>query len=301
MPQSQTQSVSEHPNQSLSHSLRAPIQIAQGGMKTPTPGAPEVGREVVAESKAGESGKHEAGEVPAADLLFYNSALVALLMVVFALVARRELQKIPRGLQNVAEWAVESLNNFTVGIVGPGGERYTPLVGTIFIYILLMNLIGIFPGFHSPTANISITLALGVVVFCYVQYEGIRQNGLGGHFKHFMGPMPALAPLMLPVELISEIVKPFTLAVRLFGNIFGEDVIIVVLAGLAGTLGGQYLSFIPLQFPVLLLSILTAVVQALVFSMLTCIYLSLVSHHEHEGEHGEEGAIDGSHAHASAH
>ena len=96
--------------------------------------------------------------------------------------------------------------------------------------------------------------------------------------------------------------KPFTLAIRLFGNIFGEDVIIIVLTGLALKLtGSAFFGLIPVQFPVLLLALLTAGVQALVFSMLTCIYISLVSHHEHEGPHGEEGAVDdGHHAHSEA-
>lgn len=239
-----------------------------------------------------------AGELPAPDLLLWNSLVVALLMIGFALFARRSLQRIPRGLslQNVGEYIVESMNGFTTGIIGPGGEKYTPLVGTVFLYILLSNLWGLLPGFHAPTANLSLTLALGVIVFIYVQYEGMRQNGVGGHLKHFAGPMPMLAPLMFPIELISELVKPFTLAIRLFGNIFGEDVIIIVLTGLALQLTGSTLfGLFPVQFPVLLLSLLTAGVQALVFSMLTCIYISLVSHHEHEGARGEEGAIDNGH------
>jgi F-type H+-transporting ATPase subunit a len=106
---------------------------------------------------------------------------------------------------------------------------------------------------------------------------------------------------MVPVELISTYVRPFTLAVRLFGNIFGEDVIILVLAGLGTTMGGTYLGWLPLQFPVLLLALLTDGVQAMVFSILVCIYISLNSHHE-EGEHGEEGPISGAaHAHGAGH
>ncbi len=275
---------------------RTGFQIAQGERRVET--AKEMtGGETHGTTEKG--GEPDAGEIPNAMLLFYNSLVIVALMVAFALFARRSLKRIPRGLgiENIGEAIVEGLNRFTTEIIGPGGERYTPLIGTIFIYILLMNLLSIAPGFHSPTANLSITLALGIVVFVIVQYEGIRQNGLGGHVKHFAGPMPALAPLMFPIEFISEIVKPFTLAIRLFGNIFGEDVIIIVLTGLALKLTGNlFFGLIPAQFPVLLLSILTAGVQALVFSMLTCIYISLVSHHEHDGPHGEEGAIDGAHA-----
>jgi F-type H+-transporting ATPase subunit a len=185
----------------------------------------------------------------------------------------------------------------TVGIIGHGGEKYTPLVGTVFVFILMMNLIGQIPGFHSPTANFSLTLALGIVVFFYVQYEGIRSKGVGGYFKHFMGPMPALSPLLLPIELIGELVRPFTLGIRLFGNIFGEDVILVVLAGLGMTL--LNVPGIPLHFPIVLLAMLTSFVQAMVFSILTCIYLSLATHHEGHGEehHGEAGDAHAAHAH----
>jgi F-type H+-transporting ATPase subunit a len=272
----------------------APIVVAQGSPEKAAPAGAPVEGAVGSKPEA-----HNAGEVPNAHLLLWNAGLVIAVMVVFVLAARRRLADIPSGLQNFAEQVVESLNYFTVGTIGPGAERYTPLVGSVFLYVLLMNLIGIIPGLHSPTANITFTLALGVVVFIYVQYEGIRQNGLVGYVKHFMGPMPIMAPLMIPVELISEFVKPFTLAVRLFGNIFGEDVIILVLAGLGVHL--LKIPGLPLHFPVLILSLLTDVVQALVFAILTCIYLSLMSHHEHEGPHGEEGPIDGAPSHAAGH
>jgi F-type H+-transporting ATPase subunit a len=271
-----------------------PLQIAQAGGTDPgAPGTTEKpAGETHAETKAESS---DPGKIPDAMLLLQNSVVVALVMVVFAFAARKRLEAIPRGVQNLGETLVERLTEFTVGIIGPGGERYTPLVGTVFIYILLMNMIGTIPGFHSPTANLSITLALGLVIWCYVQYQGVRQNGLGGYIKHFMGPMPALAPLMFPVEIISDLVRPFTLAVRLFGNIFGEDVIIIVLAGLGLKLAGSALGWLPLQFPVMLLALLTDIVQAGVFAILTCIYISLVSHHEHEGAHGEEGALAATH------
>lgn len=270
-----------------------PFQLAQGG---------ETHEETTHASTGhagGEAEHHSVGDVPNATLLFWNSLLIATVLVVFALiVTRRRLADVPKGLQNLAEYIAESLNHFTVGIIGPGGERYTPVVGTVFLYIMMMNLIGLVPGFHSPSANLSITLALGVVIFVYVQFLGIRSNGVVGHIKHFMGPMPAMAPLIMVVELISEFIKPFTLAVRLFGNIFGEDVILLVLAGLGAA--SVATMWIPIQFPVMLLALLTGLVQAMVFSILTCIYISLVTHHEHE-EHGEEGSHGAAHAHASGH
>jgi F-type H+-transporting ATPase subunit a len=286
------------PQSQLHHSLStAPIQIAQAGQ--PTTGAENPVAGAHTEQPAGEA-KPNYGEIPDPMLLFANALLVALGMIVFALYARRKLESIPRGFQNFAEWIVESLNGFTVGIIGEGGEKYTPLVGTVFLYVLLMNLIGTIPGFHSPTTNLTTTLALGVVVFVYVQYEGIRNNGLGGYLRHFMGPMLGLSWLIGPVEIISEIIKPFTLAVRLFGNIFGEDVIILVLAGLMTSMGLKYLNWLPIQFPVVLLSLLTDFVQALVFTILTCIYISLMQPHGHS-EHGEEGPVEAAHSHATGH
>ncbi len=273
--------------------FRKPFQVAQAEPAQTTPAA---GGETHAATGHAEHKGHEPGEIPSARLLFMNALVVAAVMIFFALAARKKLEAVPRKLQNFAEAIVEGINNLTVGIIGPGGERFTPLVGTVFVFILLMNLIGQIPGFHSPTANFSLTLALGLVVFVYVQYQGMKSNGVGGHIKHFAGPMPALSWLILPIELIGEIVKPFTLGIRLFGNIFGEDVIIIVLAGLSATALG--IPGIPLQFPLLLLALLTSVVQAMVFSILTCIYLAQVTHHEQSEEHGEgEGEHHAAHAH----
>ena len=263
--------------------FRKPFQVAQAEPGQTTPTAAGEGETHASTGHAEHKG-HEPGQIPSAKLLFYNALVVAAVMIFFALAARKKLEAVPRKLQNFAELIVESMNNLTVSIIGPGGERFTPLIGTVFVFILLMNLIGQIPGFHSPTANFSLTLAMGLVVFVYVQYQGVKTNGAKGHLKHFAGPMPALAPLIFLIEIIGEIVKPFTLGIRLFGNIFGEDVIIVVLAGLSATTLG--IPGIPFQFPLLLLALLTSVVQAMVFSILTCIYLAQVTHHEHSEEHG---------------
>lgn len=277
----------------------APIQLAQG--ETGHEGTTAAGTHAETAAASGHEEKPNVGEVPNATLLFMNSLLVVCVLVGFALAARRRRDPIPKGLQNFAEFVVEALNSFTVGIIGPGGEKYTPLAGTIFLYILLMDLIGLIPGFHSPTTNLTTTLALGVVVFVYVQYQGIRNNGFGGYLKHFAGPMPFIAPLLFPIELLSEFIKPFTLAIRLFGNIFGEDVVILVLAGLGGSLGGAALGWLPIQLPLLLLALLTDFVQAMVFTILTCIYIVLMSPHDHAEEHGAEGAHDVAHAPAAGH
>ena len=148
MPQSPQPSVP-----AVEHS-RLPFQIAQAET-----GAAEGTVKPAGETHAaaGHNEEPPAGEIPNASLLFANSVLIAIFLIVFALAARKSLQTIPRGFQNFAEWIAESLNNFTAGIIGPGGEKYTPLVGTVFVYILLMNLIGLIPGLHSPTSNFSRT------------------------------------------------------------------------------------------------------------------------------------------------
>lgn len=290
---------------------RLPIQIAQAEHETPTGETAPAGTEGEQAGAAHASTEHHAhtpGDIPDARLLFMNSATVALLMILFALAVRNKLSIVPRGLANFAEIIAEGLNNLTVGIIGRGGEKYTPLVGTLFIFIFLSNIIGQIPGFHSPTANISITLALGAVVFFYVQAQGIKNLGLKNYVGHFFGPMPweglmfGIKPFLFLIELVSELIKPFTLAIRLFGNIFGEDVMLLVLAGLGLELMGRFGQALPLQLPIVFLALLTSFVQAMVFSILTAIYLSLMSHHgdEHE-EHHEEGAHAASHAPAPAH
>lgn len=305
MPQTPSENIIRHP--------RLPIQIAQGegghSETSHSEGAPAGDSHAEGGEHAGaEHGEHvpQPGEIPNPWLLLSNSFMVAILMIVFAFAAKKKLEAVPRGIQNFAELLVESLNNFTVAIIGHGGEKYTPLVGTVFIYIFLMNLWGQIPGFHSPTANLSITFALGFVIFIYVQMQGIRNLGPGTYVQHFAGGsmpwqgvlIPIKALLLFPVELISEFVKPFTLAIRLFGNIFGEDVILLVLAGLGLSILG--VPGLPLHFPLILLALLTSFVQAMVFSILTCIYLSMMQHH-HEEEHAEDGAHGASHAHATGH
>lgn len=274
--------------------LRKPIhrfQIAQAD----TGQAPVAGEATHAATVAqGHEEGGKLGEIPAPALLFGNAICIAILMIALANAFRRRAlaTRVPKGFANFGEWIVESMIKFTVDIIGPGGEKYVPLIGTLFFYILLSNLWGQIPYFHSPTANLSTTLALGLIVFFYVQYVGIRSNGVWGYIKHFAGPVPFAAPLLLIVEVISELVKPFTLAMRLFGNIFGEDTVVVVLAMLAVTMIPRPVAgFVPFQVIISILGLLTAFVQTLVFTLLSCVYISLQSQHdsEHDGQHHAPG------------
>src|SRR5437868_7117349 len=182
-----------------------------------------------------------------------TAAVIALLA--YLLTRRLDLRN-PWRLQAAVEWVVDQLDGFTRNAIGPKSRTYLPLVGTLFIYILLMNLGGVIPLWTSPTANLNVTIALAISVFVYVQYEGIRVNGLGGYIRHFVGEPVWLAPLNFPLHIIGELARPVSLSVRLFGNIFGEDTVIAVLIALVAPLVIPF-KFIPLHFPMLLLQLFT--------------------------------------------
>ena len=223
------------------------------------------------------------------------SLFIALLLCILAMAATRNPKMIPGGLQNVAEMVVEGLYNFILGILGPKhGPRYVPFLGTLFVYILFMNLFGLIPFMDSPTSNLNVTVALALIVFIYAQYIGFRELGVVGWIDHMAGnprtPIGwGLVPLMLPIHLMGELAKPISLACRLFGNIFGEDMLLVAFA----SLGITVLAFsnlpigLPLQLPFIFLALLTSTLQALVFTVLSTIYFLLMlphDDHEHEGE-----------------
>ena len=228
------------------------------------------------------------------------SLFIALMLCVIAMIATRNPQMIPGPLQNVIEMAVEGLYNFIVDILGPRyGPRYVPFLGTLFIYILAMNLFGLIPFMDSPTSSLNVTVALALVVFIYSQYIGFRELGPLGWLDHMAGnPRSAvgwiLVPLMLPIHLMGELAKPISLACRLFGNIFGEDMLLVAFASLGITsLAVTHLPIgLPLQLPFMFLALLTSTLQALVFTVLSTIYFLLMLPHD---DHGHEG--EAQHAH----
>jgi len=203
----------------------------------------------------------------------------------------RKASLIPGGLQNFMEAVVEGLHNFFAGILGENARRYTPFLGTLFIYIWCMNLLGLIPGFMSPTGGVkggyNITVSLAICVFLYVQYTGIRRLGFGGYLHHFAGSPTSvvqwvLVPLNLPIHILGEFAKPLSLSLRLFGNITGEDVLIAAFAGLGITaLAFLHLPIgLPLHVPFMFLAILTGTIQALVFTLLSTIYFSMMLPHE---------------------
>ena len=236
---------------------------------------------------------HQWKDIPIIQLLHHwenivFSVLVALLLIIFAHLATRKKELIPGKLQNFVELVIGGLNNFIVGILGDRGKKYVPFLGTLFIYIVCINLLGIFPLMKSPSASFNTTISLAIVVFFYVQYIGIKELGIIGYIDHLAGQPRniitiLLVPLIFPLHIITELIKPVSLSLRLFGNIMGEDVLIAVFLGLGILLLGFIKSpiGIPLHFPFLLLAILTSMVQAVVFSLLSTVYiLMMLPHHE---------------------
>ena len=216
------------------------------------------------------------------DSIFFSILIAILLSLVFHLGSRKK-ELIPHGLQNFLELIVDSFRNFMVSILGPEGEKFVPFLGTLFIYILSMNLLGLIPLMKSPSSNLNITIALAICVFCLVQYLNIKNMGLKGFLYHLAGSPKdtigwLIAPLMFPIELITQFSRPITLALRLFGNIFGEKILVGFFTVAAITL----FYFIPVQMPFMLLGLLTGIMQAMVFTLLSTIYILLSVPHTDE-------------------
>lgn len=216
--------------------------------------------------------------------IFFSLLVAVLLSVVFYFGSRKN-DPVPSGLQNVLEWFVETFQNFVVEVMGKEGKEYVPFLGTLFIYILGMNLIGMVPLMKSPTSSLNITLALALCVFGYVQYLNIKHMGVRGFLYHLAGSPKNMigwmvVPLMLPIEILTQISRPFTLALRLFGNILGEKILIAFFTISAVSL----FFYIPVQTPFMFLGLLMASMQAMVFTLLSTIYFNLSLEHT-EDEH----------------
>ncbi|WP_028321055.1 F0F1 ATP synthase subunit A [Desulfatiglans anilini] len=198
--------------------------------------------------------------------------LVMLLLILSALLFARGVQLLPKKGQNFFEVVVDGLESFMVEISGPEGRFFFPFIATVFLFILVSNLLGLVPGFFSPTANLNTTLALALCTFVYTHIIGIRFHGIK-YIKHFTGSVWWLTPLMLPIEIIGHFARIMSLSVRLFGNIFGKEMVLGILFGLAGL----YLA----PLPILFLGILVSFIQALVFMLLSIMYFVGAMEHAH--------------------
>jgi len=198
--------------------------------------------------------------------------LVMLILIASAFFLARKVKLVPEKGQNFFEVLIDGLETFMVEITGPEGRFFFPYIATIFLFILVSNLIGLIPGFFSPTANLNTTLALALCTFVVTHAIGIKFHGVK-YIKHFCGPVWWLIPLMLPIELIGHFARIMSLSVRLFGNIFGKEMVLAILFGLAGL----YLAPLPIMF----LGILVCFIQALVFMLLATMYFVGAMEHAH--------------------
>jgi F-type H+-transporting ATPase subunit a len=187
--------------------------------------------------------------------------------------------------QQTLELGVLAVRDMISDVIGPHGLKYFPVVMTFAVLILVSNLMGLFPLFMSPTAATSVTFALGLSSFLYYNYIGISENGLIGHLKHLAGPIWWIAWLIFPIELVSNLIRPFSLGIRLFGNLFADEKVVETVAHL----NLRYTWIAPLFL--LPLSVFVAFIQTFVFVLLSQLYLSEVSHAPHEAHgHAEEEA-----------
>jgi F-type H+-transporting ATPase subunit a len=219
----------------------------------------------------------------------FFAMVTTVLLIFLGFLARRSLEKakdavVPDSgltIRNIVEILVGFLVGLTDGIIGKEGRRFIPLFGSFFFFILTANLSGLLPGFSPPTSNLNTTLALGIVSFVAYNYFGFRALG-GQYLKHFMGPVLFLAPLFIVLEVVSHLVRPVSLGLRLFGNMFGDHLAVEIFTDLS-KIG------VPVVF--YLLGTLVSVIQAFVFTLLSIIYVAMaVSHgdgdgHAHEPHH----------------
>jgi F-type H+-transporting ATPase subunit a len=205
------------------------------------------------------------------DYLVMVFIVAALLILLLGLVSRKPAL-VPGKRQGVAEMILQLFEGLIVDTIGPEGRKFVPVIGTVGLFIFGCNMIGLVPGFMSPTSKLNVTIGCALVVFFYYHAQGLKAQGLK-YFKHFTGPIPALAPLMLPIEIISHFSRPVSLSMRLFCNIFAEELLIVIMASILPF-------FLPLPF--MALSIFTALIQSFVFVLLSCIYIAGAIAHEEE-------------------
>lgn len=213
----------------------------------------------------------------------FAAILVLLILVFFSLWARLRLRNIEKAVVpspkitvvNLLEVLMTVVMGLMSDIIGKDYKRYVPLVGTLALFILCSNLLGLVPGFVPPTDNLNTTIGCGLVVFAYFNYHGFRVHGFG-HLTHLANPLGAwwgwlLAPLLFPVELIGILVRPLSLGIRLAGNMIGDHKVVFAFAGV--------LPFL-LPLPFYLLSLLVCIIQTIVFCLLTCVYISLHTQEE---------------------
>ncbi|CAE09469.1 F0F1 ATP synthase subunit A [Wolinella succinogenes] len=210
-------------------------------------------------------------------IIGFHAVLTALIALFLAKMATRSLQVVPGALQNVFEALLDGILMMARDVIGEEKARkYLPLTGTIAILVFFSNAIGIIPGFESPTSSLNYTLTLALIVFVYYNFEGIRTHGFIKYFAHFAGPVKALAPLLFPIEIISHCSRVISLSFRLFGNIKGDDMFLLVMLMLAPWIA---------PLPAFVILTFMAFLQAFIFMILTYVFLAGAVLAEEEAGH----------------
>lgn len=238
--------------------------------------------------------------IPWYTIMFIIAAILT--FVVISIFKGKLSEDDPTSGQLTLEAGFLALKDMIVSVVGEHGFKYFPVVATFAILVLISNLMGLFPLFMSPTAHVSVTFALGISSFVYYNTVGIRENGLMNHIAHLTGPrLPLLmtifiTPLIFGIELVSNSIRPLTLGLRLFANMFADEQI-------SGQIANLFPPYTQILLPVLImpLAVFVAFVQTLVFTLLSMIYISEVSHGPHEHVHGGEHSPTTGEAIATAH
>ncbi len=198
--------------------------------------------------------------------------VVMLVILVLAKMAVSRIQLVPEKGQNVFEVIISGIEEFMVTVTGEQGRFLFPLIASLGFFILVSNYMGMIPGFFAPTANINTTAACAVIVVVFTHVLGVKFHGVK-YIKHFMGPVWWLVPLILPIEIIGHIARVLSLSIRLFGNVFGEELVLAILFFLAGL----YLAPLPMMF----LGLFTGFIQALIFCLLSMMYFAGAMEHAH--------------------
>jgi F-type H+-transporting ATPase subunit a len=205
-----------------------------------------------------------------ADAVAYTWFIIIMLLLV-SLLATKAIKAVPSGMQNFMEVVIGGIENMIVETMGEHGRPFFPLVATLAIFILISNLIGLVPGFFPPTANINTTAACAIVVFVMTHVVGLKEHG-ASYIKHFLGPIIWLAPMMFFIEVIGHLSRVISLTLRLFGNMNGHELVLMIFFGLAPFL-------VPL--PMMLMGVLVSFIQAFVFMLLAMIYIQGSLEHAH--------------------
>ncbi len=190
--------------------------------------------------------------------------LAMAILIAVAFLASKSITMVPSGVQNLMEAVVTGIDGLIEETMGEEGKAFFPMIATFALFILVCNLIGLVPGFYPPTANLNTNAALALTVFFMTHIVGFKKHGIA-YLKHFMGPIIWLAPLMFVIEIIGHIARPLSLTLRLFGNMYGHEIVLMI-----------FLALVPLFLPIpmMLMGVLVAFIQTFVFTLLAMIYIA---------------------------